>query len=120
MKETLKFQNKVKVRVFRFDPSKDKNPRYNVYEVPLIRNETVLGILNYIYENLDSSLAYYSSCRLGLCGGCTVIVNGKAVQACKAIVKGDITIDPLPRYEIIRDLVVNPKKKLKTISRNPS
>jgi succinate dehydrogenase/fumarate reductase iron-sulfur protein len=97
---------KASVKIFRFDPSKDKEPRYDIYSVPLVENMSVLGVLSYIYENLDPSLAFYFSCRDGKCGGCTMLVNGKAVLACQALANEDMTIEPLPKRKIIRDLVV--------------
>mgnify|MGYP000630865479 CR=1 FL=1 len=100
-------KKKIKVRILRFNPAKDAQPYYKEYEVPLSEGLTVLMALNYIYENIDSSLAYYYSCRTGKCGGCTVMVNGKAVLACVTLVEGDITIEPLPGFKVIKDLVVD-------------
>ena len=97
----------IKVRILRFNPAISEEPFYHGYEVPFVESLTVLMSLNYIYENIDSSLAYYYSCRTGKCGGCTVMVSGKAVQACATIVKGDITVEPLSGYKVIKDLVVD-------------
>lgn len=77
------------------------------YDVPLEGSMSVLNILDYIFENFDSSLSYYGSCRRGECNRCNVNVNGTTVRACIAIVQGDITIDPVPKYEIIKDLYVD-------------
>jgi len=78
-------QKKIKVKVFRFDPTVEKEPHYETYEVPLTEGMSVLDILDYIYENIDSSLAYYdhAACRHGICGGCAVVVNGKTCLACQ-------------------------------------
>jgi succinate dehydrogenase/fumarate reductase-like Fe-S protein len=67
---------------------------------------SVLGVLSYIYENLDPSLAFYFSCRGRKCGGCTMLVNSKAVLACDVLASENMTIEPLPKRKIIRDLVV--------------
>jgi len=97
----------VRVKVFRFNPKVDKEPRYQMYEVPKESYMSVIDVLDYIYENLDGSLGYYSCCRRGICGRCTVVINGQAKLSCLTMVEGDITIDPLPRREVIRDLVVD-------------
>lgn len=76
------------------------------YRLPVERGESVLGVLQYVYENLDSSLAFYSSCRIGLCTGCLVRVNGKAVLACTTAAEGDMLIEPYHRESRVRDLVV--------------
>lgn len=110
----LSEEGKIKVKILRFNPDKDKQPYYKEYAVPFSRGLTVLMALNYIYENLDSSLAYYYSCRTGKCGGCTVMVNGKAVQSCTTLVEGDIVVEPLRGFEIIKDLVIDARKPLKT------
>lgn len=96
------------VKVFRFDPSKDKEPRYDTFKVPLLENMSVLGVLHHIYEKMDSSLAFYFSCRgsYNKCGGCMMLVNGKAIMACDAPAESEMKIDPLPKKKIIRDLVV--------------
>lgn len=104
-------KEKIKVKVFRFDPSIDKEPRYVTYEVPFSKEEKmcVLSLLDYIYENLDSSLAYLSSCRVGRCHCCDLMVNGKAVEACSELVLGDITIEPPLKlgFKVIKDLIAS-------------
>lgn len=102
-----KTERNVKVRVLRFNPTKDKQSHYRDYEVPFRQGLTVLMALNYIYENIDTSLAYYYSCRIGKCGGCTVMVNGKAAMACTTPVEGDMVLEPLKGYEVVKDLIVS-------------
>jgi succinate dehydrogenase/fumarate reductase-like Fe-S protein len=67
---------------------------------------SVTNVLDYIYENLDSSLAYYTSCHRGVCGRCLMIVNGKTRLACIELVTDNLTLNPLPNHRVIRDLVV--------------
>jgi succinate dehydrogenase/fumarate reductase-like Fe-S protein len=84
---------------------------YDEFDVPNVDGQSVLGALQYIYEHLDASLAYTSSCRIGLCGGCLVRVNGKVVHACTTIMKGDIVIEPFRQSHIAKDLIVNQYSK---------
>lgn len=99
----------IKVKVFRFNPLKDKEPSYKTYEVPLVEGMSVLNVLNYIYENIDGSLSYYYSCRRGSAACCAMMVNGEAVMACATLANGDMTIEP-PKvlgFEVIKDLIAS-------------
>lgn len=99
----------LKVRVYRHGPTGDEAPSYVNYEVPRVREglQTVMGILEYIYENLDPGLAFYRSCRAGCCGGCRVTINGKKAFACMSVVNEDVSLEPCKGYKVIRDLVVD-------------
>lgn len=85
----------------------DGSFKLKAYDVPYVEGMSVLNVLNYIYENIDSKLTYFVSCRIGLCGRCDVILNGEAVQACNTIVTGDITVDSMRvlGFKPIKDLV---------------
>jgi succinate dehydrogenase / fumarate reductase, iron-sulfur subunit len=99
-----------KFKVFRFDPEKDKNYRFEEYEVPVVQGMTVLDGLNYIQEKFDGNLAYRSSCREGVCGSCAMHINGKYRLACEVqlIKLGDVvTVRPMAHLEIIKDLYVD-------------
>ena len=80
---------------------------YDTYEVPFEEMMSVFNFVEYISNYIDSSLAFYSSCRIGKCMGCTVMVNGKRQIACTTIVEGDIVLEPDRKYKVIRDLVVD-------------
>lgn len=96
----------VKVKIFRYDSNGPCEPRYDSYKVPVEPIMSVLNILDYIYENLDSTISYNANCRRGTCGVCTVIVNGKAVRSCIAKLAEDIIIEPISKKKCIKDLVV--------------
>jgi succinate dehydrogenase/fumarate reductase iron-sulfur protein len=100
--------SKIKVKCFRFDPSIEKEPRYQEYEVPVNGEMSVLDVLDYIYENIDASLAYRrnNACNRGLCGDCILKINGKAKLACQQLAKGDLVIEPISKEKVLRDLVV--------------
>lgn len=97
---------KVIAKVFRYDPTTDDAHRYETYEVPYEKGMRVLGVLLYIQENIDTSLAFRYSCRRRRCGSCGVAVNGKPGLACIEEAKDAMVIEPLPNLPIIRDLVV--------------
>lgn len=99
--------NIVKVTVSRFDPGCDEQPHLQTFEVPVVVGMAVLQALDYIYENLDPTLSYYDHgiCAQGLCKRCTALVNGKPELICQYPVTGDVQVEPLPKFRVIKDLV---------------
>ena len=96
----------VKIKAFRFDPSVDKEPHYDTFEVETQSGYSIYNALEYITENLDPTFAFYASCRIGNCMGCLARVNGKTVRTCMEMLTGDITIEPLKRDGVLKDLVM--------------
>ncbi len=96
-------------KIQRFDPEKDARPHFQEFRVPVKRGTTVLEGLLYIKENLDSSLAFRTSCRMGVCGSCGMLVNYSPHLACHTQVEEfhakKLLIKPLPNFGIIKDLV---------------
>ena len=101
----------MKVKVYRIQPSLEVSEHYDYFEVPIIFEEkwTVMNVLDYIQEHLDSSLSYYkhSACGHGICGRCTLMADGIPVLACTHIVKdeNEIVLEPLKGRKLIKDLV---------------
>jgi succinate dehydrogenase / fumarate reductase iron-sulfur subunit len=95
--------------IYRYDPASSANPRTDSYEIDMDNCGTmVLDALLKIKNEIDPSLALRRSCREGICGSCSVNINGGNTLACtKAIadIKGDIKVYPLPHQPIIKDLV---------------
>ena len=104
-------RNRVRVKVFRWNPDGDRNPRVDVFEVA--RDEfgpMVLDALISIKAIYDSSLTFRRSCREGICGSCSMNINGVNRLACTTPIdhlKGEIRVYPLPHLEVIKDLVVD-------------
>jgi len=102
----------ISAKILRYDPSVDEAPAYVTYEVPFEDNQgdgfmTALQVLHYINENCDA-IGYDFCCRSGLCGRCSVLVDGKAGLACwTPLAPGEHTFEPLPGFPVIRDLVVD-------------
>ena len=98
----------VTVRVARFHPATDPAPGKQDYLVPAGPGMTVLDALVYIKEHLDGSLAYRSSCRMGICGSCGMFINGLPRLACQTQLRSlgaVVTVEPLPNYPVVRDVV---------------
>ncbi|HEY8498093.1 MAG TPA: succinate dehydrogenase iron-sulfur subunit [Limnochordales bacterium] len=100
--------SKVVLRVARFDPERDVRLRWQTFEVPYTPGMTVLDALIAVKEHHDGSLAFRSSCRMGVCGSCGMYVNGKPRLACQTQVSelgGTVEVAPLPNHDVIKDLV---------------
>jgi len=100
---------RIKFKVQRYDPSRDEAPRLQEFLVPTTRGMTVLDGLFYIKENLDSSLSFRTSCRMGICGSCGMLINHYPHLACHTQIeelKADtLEIRSLPNFDVIKDLV---------------
>lgn len=101
----------INAKVFRFDPSLDKKPYYKSYRVPVFSGTSAMNVLDYIYQNLDDTLSYYdhAGCALGICMRCMGRTNGKAGLFCQTLVEDDVTIEPLKKESVIKDLVTKRK-----------
>src|SRR4030095_63418 len=56
--------------------------RYQIYQVPLRANQTVLDVVTFVQRHLDPTLAYRFACRVGMCGSCAMTVNGRPPWTC--------------------------------------
>jgi succinate dehydrogenase / fumarate reductase iron-sulfur subunit len=68
----------------------------------------VLDGLIWIKNNVDATLTFRRSCREGICGSCSMNIDGTNTLACtKAMsdVKGALRIYPLPHMPVVKDLV---------------
>jgi succinate dehydrogenase / fumarate reductase iron-sulfur subunit len=100
-----------KFHIYRWDPETDENPRLDTFEIDLDKcGPMVLDALIKIKDEVDSTLTFRRSCREGVCGSCSMNIDGTNTLSCiKAIsdIKGDVTIYPLPHMAVIKDLVVD-------------
>ncbi len=109
-------EKEITATVFRFDPSVDSKPYYKSYNVPIISGTSAMDILDYIYQNLDDTLSYYdhAGCALGICMRCMGRINGKPCLLCQTMVEEDVTLEPLSRKEVVKDLISKRKEKKQT------
>jgi len=101
--------NTRRFRVYRWSPDDNENPRVDTYEIDRDRcGPMVLDAIIKIKNEIDPTLTFRRSCREGICGSCSMNVNGRNTLACISAIddyKGDINIYPLPHMPVHKDLV---------------
>ena len=109
-----KAKNSKILEIYRFDPedSEKKNPHIDSFEIDLDQcGPMILDLLIKIKDQEDSSLTFRRSCREGICGSCSMNINGTNTLACiKPISECEdkvIKIFPLPHMPVIKDLVAD-------------
>ncbi|MHA6692718.1 succinate dehydrogenase iron-sulfur subunit [Devosia sp. A449] len=95
--------------IYRYDPDFEANPRIDTFEVDLDDcGPMVLDALVWIKNKIDPTLAFRRSCREGVCGSCSMNLNGTNWLACTRYISdmaSPATIYPLANMRIIKDLV---------------
>ncbi len=101
--------NVTQYRIYRWDPEDDANPRVDTYTVDRDHcGPMVLDALLWIKNNIDPTLTFRRSCREGICGSCSMNIDGSNTLACTKAMDsiGDtIKIYPLPHMPVVKDLV---------------
>jgi succinate dehydrogenase / fumarate reductase iron-sulfur subunit len=96
-------------KIYRYDPEAGQNPRYDTFDVDLDScGPMVLDALIKIKSEQDPSLTFRRSCREGICGSCSMNMDGSNGLACTTAIedlKGEVRITPLPHMDVIKDLV---------------
>jgi fumarate reductase iron-sulfur subunit len=110
----------LKISVVRYNPQDAQTaPRVQTYELEEVHGMTLFIALNEIREKLDPSLQFDFVCRAGICGSCGMIINGRPGLACRTLTNNmdpEITLAPLPVFELIGDLSVNTGKWMRAMS----
>src|SRR5580692_11121757 len=64
-------------KIYRYDPDSPDNPRLDTYEVDMDGcGPMVLDALIKIKNEIDSTLSFRRSCREGICGSCSMNIDG--------------------------------------------
>jgi len=100
----------LKISILRFDPHDPEDfPHMETFEIEEALGMTLFVALNEIREHHDNSLKFDFVCRAGICGSCSMLVNGRPTLACRTLTKKldeNITLAPLPLFELIGDLSI--------------
>ena len=101
----------INLKVRRFNPEKKGLEEFS-YKMAADSLTTVLDMLLGVKASKDGTLAMRYSCRMGICGSCGMVVNGKPVLACQTNVfknlnNGEIFVEPMQGHALLRDLVTD-------------
>ena len=94
--------------IYRWNPDNGETPKMQNYEVDL--NECgpmVLDALIKIKNEIDPTLTFRRSCREGICGSCSMNIEGTNTLACLCPISAADTkthIYPLPHMYVLKDL----------------
>jgi succinate dehydrogenase / fumarate reductase iron-sulfur subunit len=98
-------------RIYRWNPDEGNNPRLDSYWVERAScGPMVLDGLMKIKNEIDSTLAFRRSCREGICGSCSMNINGLNGLACLETmdeVGAPVRLYPLPHLAVVKDLVAD-------------
>src|SRR5207302_1104665 len=91
--------------VFRWAPGEPE--RIRAYEVQAVADTTVLDALVAVQREQDPTLALRYACRVGMCGSCAMVVNGRERWACRtrlaSLGPGPVRVRPLYHFPLQRD-----------------
>lgn len=99
--------DKIVFNIYRWNREDNKNPRVDKFFVDKKKlGPMTLDALMFIKNDLDPTLTFRRSCREGICGSCSMNVNGTNTLACLKPIEGkEINIYPLPHMRVLKDLV---------------
>jgi fumarate reductase iron-sulfur subunit len=86
--------------------------RFQKFETPRREHQTVLDVVTEIQREQDPTLSYRFACRVGICGSCAMVVNGRPRWTCRTrvseVIEGGnrIRLEPLRNFAIVKDLTV--------------
>jgi len=96
-------------KVYRWSPDDEENPRVDTYFVDADDcGPMILDALIWIKNRIDPTLTFRRSCREGICGSCSMNIDGTNTLACTMgadEVTGAVKIYPLPHMPVVKDLV---------------
>src|SRR5664279_1590834 len=97
--------------------SPDAPSVWEKFELPWRQGMNVISAMMEIAANPVTAdgrpttpITYDSNCLEEICGSCAMLINGQAKMACSALVanlKQPITLEPVSKFPIVRDLAVD-------------
>ena len=86
--------------------------RFQTFQVPRRAHQTILDVVTEIQRDQDATLSYRFACRVGMCGSCAMVVNGRPRWTCRTRVSeaatgdGKLRLEPLRNFTVVKDLAV--------------
>ena len=119
-------QKTVKLIIKRQDNNESK-PYEETFEIPYKENLNVIACLMEIRRNplnakgeKTSPVTWDMNCLEEVCGACSMVINGRARQACSAIVdqlEQPIRLEPMSTFPVIRDLQIDRSRMFDNLKR---
>ena len=119
----------VLVRVKRQDTPQSA-PRWEEFRVPYGEGANVISVLQWIAANPTTAsgtpttpVAWESGCLEEVCGSCTMVINGRVRQSCSALIAnivqedGSISLEPMSKFPVVRDLAVDRQRMFDNLKR---
>lgn len=86
--------------------------KFQAFTIPRREHQTVLDVVTEIQREHDATLSYRFACRVGMCGSCAMVVNGRPRWTCRTRVRevsgadGGLRLEPLRNFTVVKDLAV--------------
>lgn len=98
------------------------------FQVPYKPGMNVISALMEIQRNpvtlhgkVTAPVVWESNCLEEVCGACSMLINGKARQACSTLIDNlpsrRVTLEPFSKFPVIRDLVVDRSRMFESLKR---
>ena len=103
--------NNLSLQIYRWNREDGSNPRIDIFNLDKKKiGPMLLDAIMYIKNNVDPSIAFRRSCREGICGSCSMNINGTNTLACLTpIDKNKFKVYTLPHMQVMKDLIVDLK-----------
>lgn len=84
-----------------------RDGRWEEHRIRIPRGDHVLNLLAAVRRHADPSLCYPDHfCKIGTCGACALVVDGRPVLACRALVTAPhIEVAPPRGRAVLADLL---------------
>jgi succinate dehydrogenase / fumarate reductase iron-sulfur subunit/fumarate reductase iron-sulfur subunit len=102
----------VTVTVQRSGSDAGTGTHFEKHVVQVAEKASILDALFTLQRGPCPDLAFRFSCRVGMCGSCAMVVNGRERLTCSTLVQEvgtNLTIQPLRNLPVVRDLAVDLK-----------
>jgi len=91
-------------------PEQGKSPCFETHQLEVREKASVLDTLFALQRGPCPDLAFRFSCRVGMCGSCAMVVNGREQLTCSTLASAvgtSLRIQPLRNLPVVRDLAVD-------------
>lgn len=116
----------VTLRIRRQD-GPEQLPRWEEFRVPYRASLNVITALRDVQRNpvtvegrTTTPPVWESNCLEEVCGACSMVINGRARQACSALIDhldDPVVLEPMLTFPVVRDLVVDRSRMFEALKR---